>query len=131
MNRVSVLPIIFAIVFAGNLVAIIERINASESIPTEVVQLSIRNGELEIPLDVIKVIQGTKLILIIATNKPLTLHLHGYDIVHTIIPENPHAMEIQTFATGRYPIKVHSHVDAQQDGTDHEQTLVYLEVHPE
>ena len=131
MHRIPILIVLFSIVITGKINEIIDLACAKEQVPTQVIQLSIRNGELVAPSDVIKVTQGTELTLIIASDKPLTLHLHGYDIVQTIIPGNPQPMVVKTFATGRYPIKVHSHAHEQQDHIDDEHTLGYLEVYPE
>jgi hypothetical protein len=102
-----------------------------DSINKKIFQLSISNGELIASSNIVQVTQGTELTLVIKSDKPLTLHLHGYDIIRKIVPNSLAFLVIDTFATGRFPIKVHGHEDGGQGNTDHERTLVYLEVHPD
>ena len=39
-------------------------------------------------------------------------------------------MKLNTFATGRFPIKMHLSAEDHQGNAQHERTLLYLEVHP-
>ena len=102
-----------------------------DTIKNEVFELSIKNGELVGSSNVIRVTQGTKLTLVLESDKILNLHLHGYDILKEVFPESPTFMVIDAFATGRFPIKVHIHDTDPQGNIDNESTLTYLEVYPD
>ncbi len=102
-----------------------------ETIKNEVYKLSIKNGELVGSSNVIQITQGTKLTLVLESDKILSLHLHGYDIVKKVFPQSPSFMVIDAFATGRFPIKVHIHDNDPQGNIDNEWTLTYLEVYPD
>ena len=53
----------------------------------------------------------------------IEVHLHGYDIEAAVVPGAVTTMSFEAFATGRFPVSVHSH--------DHgESTLMYIEVYP-
>ena len=101
------------------------------TIKNEDFKLSIKNGELVGSSNVIQVTQGTKLTLVLESDKILNLHLHGYDIVKEVLPQSPSVMVIDAFATGRFPIKVHIHHNDPQGNIDNESTLAYLEVYPD
>ncbi len=87
-----------------------------------VVELSIRNGELAKDMRVVRVRQGDDVTLRWTTDKPLTIHLHGYDLEKTLSPGTPVSMRFNARATGRFPIETHGHGE--------ERTLGYLEVYP-
>ena len=87
-----------------------------------VVELSIRDGELPKNTRVVRVRQGDDVTLRWTTDKPLTIHLHGYDLEKALSPGAPVSMRFTARATGRFPIETHGHGE--------ERTLGYLEVHP-
>jgi len=89
-----------------------------------VIDLALRGGQLPKDQRVIRVRQGDEVVLRWATDKTLTIHLHGYDIEETLTPEAPTEMHFTARATGRFPIEIH--------GPRHGQEVVlgYLEVHP-
>ena len=101
------------------------------TIKNEVFKLSVKNGELVDSSNVIQVTQGTKVTLVLESDKILSLHLHGYDILKEVFPQSPSFMVIDAFATGRFPIKVHIHDNDPQGNIDNESTLTYLEVYPD
>ena len=89
-----------------------------------VIELAIRGGALPEDQRVIRVRQGDEISLRWTTDKPLTIHLHGYDIEKKLSPNVPTIMRFSARATGRFPIEIH--------GPEHgsEATIAYLEVHP-
>jgi hypothetical protein len=87
-----------------------------------VIDLTIRNDELPKDMRVVRVRQGDDVTLRWTTDKPLTIHLHGYDLEKTLSPGTPVSMRFNARATGRFPIETHGHGE--------ERTLGYLEVHP-
>ncbi len=71
----------------------------------------------------IRLVEGDQAQLQWITDKTLQIHLHGYDIEKSIQAQSKTIMQLKAYATGRFPVSVHSHAGA-------EQTLLYLEVHP-
>ena len=94
------------------------------------VNVEIRNGEVSETSKVIKILEGTDLTLVLRSDQPVVLHLHGYDIIAKVPKSHKALMKLNTFATGRFPIKIHPLAEADQGNAHHERTLLYLEVHP-
>lgn len=89
-----------------------------------VFELSIRGGELPEPSRVMRVRQGDDVTLRWTTDKPLTIHLHGYDLEEKLMPNKVVSMRLTAGATGRFPIEIHPH---RSGGSG---TIAYLEVYP-
>lgn len=89
-----------------------------------VIELSIRDGRLPEKERTVRVEQGDDITLRWTTDKPLTVHLHGYDIEKKLRPGTPIVMKFTARATGRFAIEIHG------PGHGEERTLGYLEVHP-
>ena len=94
------------------------------------VTIEIRSGEVSEISKIIKTFQETDLTLILTSDQPLVLHLHGYDIIAKVPKSGKALMKLNTFATGRFPIKMHLSTEDHQGKAQHERTLLYLEVHP-
>lgn len=94
------------------------------------INIQIRSGEVSETSKVIKILEGTDLTLILKSDQTVALHLHGYDIVAKVPKFGKALMKLNTFATGRFPIKIHSSAKDHQGNSHHERTLLYLEVHP-
>jgi hypothetical protein len=88
-----------------------------------VIDLALRDGTLPADRRVVRVQQGDDITLRWTTDRPLTLHLHGYDIEEKLVPGPPVVMRFTARATGRFPIETH-------DASGAERTVGYLEVHP-
>lgn len=105
------------------LVAMIPRgVNAAAE--SRVIELAIRQGTLPQDQRVIRVRQGDEVTLRWTTDRPLTIHLHGYDIEAELTPGVPTSMRFSARATGRFPIEAHGSRRGE------EATLGYLEVYP-
>lgn len=91
---------------------------------TRVIELAIRQGTLREDQRVIRVQQGDEVTLRWTTDRPLTIHLHGYDIEKRATPGAPATMQFSARATGRFPIEVHGSRKGE------EATLGYFEVYP-
>jgi hypothetical protein len=77
----------------------------------------------------LRVTQGDVVSLRWNTDEKVTLHLHGYDIELTVLPEKSVTMKFTAKATGRFPITSHGFSGAK--GHSHGSgALFYLEVHP-
>jgi hypothetical protein len=75
-----------------------------------------------------RVTQGDTVILRWKSDKPLELHLHGYDVTTQVGPAKPAEMKVQARATGRFPVEMHA--TGARGGHAHK-PLFHLEVYPE
>jgi hypothetical protein len=87
--------------------------------------LTIAHGRLTGGQDTIRVHQDDSVVLRWHSDRPIVLHLHGYDIETRVVPGTVAETRFEARATGRFPIHVHA---AQARS---ETVLVYLEVYPE
>jgi hypothetical protein len=71
------------------------------------VELALREGRLPEPQRVITIRQGDDVTLRWTTDRPVTLHLHGYDLEVRVAPGTPGSMRFAARATGRFPIEIH------------------------
>ena len=76
----------------------------------------------------LRVTQGDAVVLRWTSDRPMELHLHGYDVETKVAPGKPGEMKVNARATGRFPVEVHTH-DKSQGGHGHS-ALFYLEVYP-
>ena len=97
---------------------------APDTTAPRIFQLAIANGRVAAAGDTLRVRRGDAVELRWTSDRPITLHLHGYDIERLVTPEAPSAMAFTARLAGRFPITEHHH------GGRHERALVYLEVHP-
>lgn len=86
--------------------------------------LSIVDGKLVAASDTIRVKQGDDVELRWSSDKPMELHLHGYDIEVNVAPGEPAVMSFKAKIPGRFPIEAHG----QDRG--HHRAVSYLEVLP-
>ena len=96
----------------------------ADAAPPKVLSFSVVNGAVTGPSDTVKVQQGDKLELKWSSDKPMELHLHGYDIEVKVSPQAPAVMSFIANIPGRFPIEQHG----QAPG--HHRPVLYLEVHP-
>jgi FtsP/CotA-like multicopper oxidase with cupredoxin domain len=89
-----------------------------------VIDLAIRNAAVPTDQRLIKVNQGDDVTIRFTSDKPATVHLHGYDIEKSVTPTAPTTMRFTARATGRFQIELHGSKAGQ------ESVLGYLEVHP-
>lgn len=60
----------------------------------------------------------------LTSDKPLHVHLHGYDIESDVAPNLVTSLRFTATATGRFPIEIHSSEPRKR------RPLAYLEVRP-
>jgi len=94
---------------------------------TKSFDIDIRDGKV-VGAKSVRVTQGDKVILNWTSDKPLALHLHGYDIERHVGPDKPTSMSIDARATGRFPVEVHT--DEKSQGGHGHAALFHLEVYP-
>jgi len=99
---------------------------ASTAIGAErVFDLTIDHGRLSGGQDTIRVHQGDSVVLRWHSDRPITLHLHGYEIETRVFPGAAAETRFEAAATGRFPVHVHA------SNARSETVLVYLEVYPD
>ena len=88
-----------------------------------VVDMPLRDGRLPEDRRLVRVTQGDDVTLRWSSDRPLTVHLHGYDLEVKVVPGPAVPTRFAARATGRFVIEVHG---ARGD----EPVVGYLEVHP-
>ena len=91
-------------------------------------ELRIERGQLPPDKRLIRVKQGDVVKLRWSSEKPIALHLHGYDIERKVEPGVVAEMTFTARATGRFPVAEHQ---ARSGGVHtHEAPIVQVEVLP-
>ena len=91
--------------------------------------LRIEKGRVAQSMRLIRVRQGDAVKLRWTTDRPIILHLHGYDIETKVEPGGPAEMAFTARATGRFGIEEHK--PSAKGGHSHgEAPLVRIEVYP-
>src|SRR5215831_5520372 len=80
--------------------------------------LHIERGRVPESMQVIRVKQGDVVKLRWTTDRPIVLHLHGYDIEMKIEPETVGVMDFVARATGRFPVEVHDSAGGHSHGEE-------------
>jgi hypothetical protein len=91
-------------------------------------ELRIERGLVAPDKRLIRVQQGDVVTLRWSTDRPMILHLHGYDIETKAEPGAVAEMNFTARATGRFPVSIHR--PEQGGGHTHEAPVVQVEVHP-
>jgi hypothetical protein len=91
--------------------------------------LAIANGRVPDNMRLIRVKQNDVVKLKWSTDKPLSIHLHGYDIEQEVKPGTVTEMSFTARATGRFTIEPHVG-KTQSGGHAHGNILVTIEVYP-
>jgi hypothetical protein len=115
--------------FAGFLVALVA--NRADGVKAAEVTyvLPIENGRLPPDKRLIRVRQNDVVKLEWSTDKPITIHLHGYDIERVIVPGAMVEMIFTARATGRFTVE--PHIGTTSSGSHaHGDVLVTIEVYP-
>ena len=82
------------------------------------------HGEGPIAPQVLAVRQDDHVVVRVSSEKPVQVHLHGYDIESDVVPNVVTSLRFTATATGRFPIEIHSREPLKQ------RPLAYLEVRP-
>jgi hypothetical protein len=90
--------------------------------------LPIENGRVPENLRRIRVQQNDGVTLKWSSDRPITIHLHGYDIEKEVMPGAVTEMTFTARATGRFTIEPHT--ASASGGHGHAPPLVTLEVYP-
>jgi hypothetical protein len=94
-----------------------------------VFELRIEKGRVAPNMRRIRVRQGDAVRLRWTSDRPITLHLHGYDIETKVEPGAIAEMTFTARAAGRFPVEEHRR-DARGAHSHGEAPIVQIEVHP-
>jgi hypothetical protein len=89
----------------------------------KVFELTIVDGRVAGVDATLRVEQGDEVELRWSSDRPLSLHLHGYDIETNVSRQVPSVMSFSARMAGRFPVSEH------REGA-RERTILYIEVHP-
>ncbi|MEK7246122.1 MAG: hypothetical protein AAB223_08905, partial [Pseudomonadota bacterium] len=92
---------------------------------------AVAGGQVAPTQRVLKVPHQAEVSIAWSVDRPMTIHLEGYDISVAARPGQPETMRFKAFATGRFP--VHGHEGDQGAAKTHAHgrgALLRLEVHP-
>jgi hypothetical protein len=78
----------------------------------------------------LRVKQGDAVELRWTSDRPLRLHLHGYDIELRVRPGEPAVMAFKAAEAGRFGLTTVREGDGNTRGHQHGGRVLYLEVHP-
>ena len=90
--------------------------------------LQVANGRVPEGMRALRVTQGDSVRLLWSVDRPVVLHLHGYDIEKRAEPGTTAEMVFVARASGRFPVHVHPVAAAGE--RSREETLLYVEVYP-
>ena len=74
--------------------------------------------------ETLKVHQGDQVEVRLSSDRPMALHLHGYDIDVKVAPPAPALLTFKANLAGRFP--VHEH----REGAGNHRAVLFIEVHP-
>ena len=74
--------------------------------------------------ETLKVHQGDLVEVRLISDRPMVLHLHGYDIDVKVVPPAPALLTFKAGVAGRFPIHEH------REGAGNHRAVLFIEVHP-
>jgi hypothetical protein len=72
----------------------------------------------------LRVTKGDRVALRWTSDRPIALHLHGYDLEASVPAKGTTTMSFTASIAGRFPVSEHAH------GAGHHRAVLYLEVLP-
>ena len=110
---------------AGGCAAGLAGVALADKAAERVIELSLKNGRLEAKSNTVRVRRAERVELRFSTDRPIDLHLHGYDIETRASPGSPAALSFTASIPGRFPVSEHA-----QGKAHHHRAVLYVEVHP-
>jgi FtsP/CotA-like multicopper oxidase with cupredoxin domain len=92
--------------------------------------LRLQDGHVPESLRLIRVTQGDVVTLRWTVDRPVLLHLHGYDIECRVQPDTVGKVTFEARLTGRFPVHAHESAKRANDHAHEDSPLVYIEVYP-
>ena len=96
---------------------------------TQVLDLAIEQGRFTNAADTVRVTEGDKVTLRIASDQSGELHLHGYNVAIKLVAGKTVVVDLDARVSGRFPITSHGFAH-EKKGAHRHMTLLYLEVYP-
>jgi hypothetical protein len=91
----------------------------------KVIALSLVKGSVrDVPNNTVRVKEDDDVELRWTSDRPVTLHLHGYEIDAQVAPGKPSAMAFKAKFAGRFPVHEHA------EGAGNHRPVLYVEVYP-
>src|SRR4051812_46235234 len=98
---------------------------AASAAERKVVALSLVKGVVrDVPGNTVRVKEGDDVELRWSSDRPATLHLHGYEVEAKVAPGKTASMAFRAKFPGRFPVHEHAEGDANH------RPVLYLEVYP-
>jgi hypothetical protein len=92
--------------------------------------LKVEHGRVPDAMRLIRVKQGDVVRMRWTTDRPLVLHLHGYDIEKRVEPRATTELTFTASATGRFPVHVHAQGERAGGHAHEQEPPVNVEVYP-
>jgi translation initiation factor IF-1 len=92
--------------------------------------LRVEDGRVPESMRLIRVKQGDVVTLQWTVDRPLLLHLHGYDIEWRVQPGTVGKVSFTARLTGRFPVHAHDTGTRANEHAHEDSPLVYVEVYP-
>lgn len=92
--------------------------------------MRLQDGRVPESMRLIRVKQGDVVTLRWAADRPMLLHLHGYDIQWRVQPGTVGSVTFTARLTGRFPIHAHAMATGTGDHAHEDSPLAYVEVYP-
>jgi len=109
------------------LVALLLILAGSASAAKLTFDIRIEGGRVHDTMQLIRVHEGDSVKLRWTSDRPLTLHLHGYDIEKHVAGDGVTEFSFTASATGRFPIEIHGAAGSAAHGGA---PLAVIEVYP-
>jgi hypothetical protein len=92
--------------------------------------IKIEGGRVPEAMRLIRVTEGDVVKLRWTSDRPLVLHLHGYDIEKRVAPGAVSELVFTAYATGRFPIHLHEQGTGAGEHAHEDLPLAIVEVYP-
>jgi hypothetical protein len=95
-----------------------------------VFDVTIKHGRVPDTMQLMRVHQGDAVKLRWTSDRPLVLHLHGYDLEQRVATDAVAELTFTASATGRFPIEIHVPGASARDRVHDDAPLAIIEVYP-
>ena len=92
--------------------------------------IKIEGGRVPDTMRRIRVTEGDVVKLRWISDRPIVLHLHGYDIEKRVAPGNVSELTFTAYATGRFPIHIHEQGEGTGGHAHEDLPLAVVQVYP-
>ena len=92
--------------------------------------MRLQDGRVPESMRLIRVKQGDVVTLRWTADRPMLLHLHGYDLQWRVQPGTVGNVTFTARLTGRFPVHAHATMTGVDDHAHEDSPLAYVEVYP-